>query len=231
MASSFVIPLESNPDVLNKYLEKLGVASKYDLVDVFGLDDDGLNCVPRPTKALILLFPVSDAYEEFRKKQDVELSAKPPTIPENLFFVRQYVRNSCGTMALVHAVLNNLSSIELKDDSVMKKFYEKAKELTPEERGRLLEQNSAFIEIHQALAEEGQTAAPPSDEIANKHFITLVSIGNELFELDGSKNFPVSHGATSDEKFLFDAARVCKEFMARDPKELNFTIMAYANAQ
>lgn len=134
-------------------------------------------------------------------------------------------------MALIHAIFNNLKSIELKDGSVIKNFYEKAKGLSPEERGKLLEKDATFIEVHQTLAAEGQTAAPPSDEKVNHHFIALTNVGGELFELDGSKNFPISHGETNEDSFLSDAVRVCKEFMARDPKEVNFTIMALANAQ
>lgn len=78
-------------------------------------------------------------------------------------------------MALIHAIFNNLKTIDLKDGSVIKNFYEKAKGLSPEERGRLLVQDANFIEVHQALAAEGQTAAPAIDEKSNHHFIALVS--------------------------------------------------------
>lgn len=123
-----------------------------------------------------------------------------------------------------------MQSVELKDKSVIKNFYEKAKELSPEERGKLLAEDTDFINVHQDLAAEGQTAAPPSDAVINNHFIAFVNIGNELFELDGRKNFPISHGATQEDSFLSDAAKVCKEFITRDPKEVNFTIMAFAKA-
>lgn len=48
--------------------------------------------------------------------------------------------------------------------------------------------------------------------------------------MDGRKNYPIKHGVTKDETFLTDAAAVCKEFIARDPEEMCFTIMALAKA-
>lgn len=156
------------------------------------------------------------------------MSGNPPKVPANLFYMRQYVHNSCGTMSLIHSIFNNLNSVELKEGSVIKNFYEKVKDLTPEERGKLLEHDKAFIDVHQDLANEGQTAAPSSEAPINNHFIAFVNVGGELFELDGRKNFPISHGVTKDESFLFDAAKICNEFITRDPKEVNFTIMAYA---
>lgn len=52
-----------------------------------------------------------------------------------------------------------------------------------------------------------------------------------LYELDGRKTHPISHGTTSKETFVEDAAKVCKEFMARDPNELRFTVLALTAAQ
>lgn len=43
---------------------------------------------------------------------------------------------------------------------------------------------------------------------------------------DGTKPSPVNHGPSSSAAFLQDAARVCQEFMARDPAEFRFTIVA-----
>jgi Ubiquitin carboxyl-terminal hydrolase, family 1 len=111
----------------------------------------------------------SDVHESHRKKEDEALSGNPPATPENLFYMRQYVHNSCGTMALIHSILNNLKVVELKEGSVIKNFYDKAKNLTPEERGKLLEKDETFIDVHQTLAAEGQTAAPSVDDVVNNH--------------------------------------------------------------
>lgn len=48
--------------------------------------------------------------------------------------------------------------------------------------------------------------------------------------LDGRKSSPINHGSTSPETLLEDAARVCKEYMARDPEEVCFTVLALANS-
>lgn len=210
-------------------MRKVGVSEAYQLVDVYGLDEAMLAMLPQPVRAFILLFPCTENDEKHRREEDEKLKQNLPETPEKLFYMRQYLHNACGTIALFHAILNNLQHVEVKDGP-LKSFYEKAKGLTPEERGKLLEQDKGVIEIHQSLAREGQTEAPPEDEKVLFHFTALTNVNGELYELDGRKNFPVSHGKTSDDSFVADAAAVCKKFMARDEKELRFTVMAIAAA-
>ncbi|KAG5672667.1 hypothetical protein PVAND_002778 [Polypedilum vanderplanki] len=227
MAEKFVIPMESNPDVLNKFLAKIGVSEDFKLIDVYGLESDTLDFLPKPIVAFILLFPCSSNYENHRKEEDEELKANPSKAPEGLFYMKQFLHNACCTIALFHAVLNNTNTIELKDGA-LKNFYEKAKDLSPEERGHLLEGDQDIIKIHQSLAVEGQTEAPSAEENVLFHFVALTNVGDNLMELDGRKNFPINHGKTSTETFVNDAAAVCKKFMRRDEKELRFTVIALA---
>ena len=42
------LPLESNPDVLNPFIRRLGVPGDWEFTDVFGLDDELLAMVPPP---------------------------------------------------------------------------------------------------------------------------------------------------------------------------------------
>ena len=93
--------------------------------------------------------------------------------------------------------LNN-KDIELKDNSILKNYFEKAKNMTPEERGKLLDSDKEFATCHEIIAQEGQTSAPGKDDKVFYHFVAFVGTDKgELIELDGSKNQPVKHGKTS----------------------------------
>uniref|UniRef100_A0A1A9W0Q2 Ubiquitin carboxyl-terminal hydrolase n=1 Tax=Glossina brevipalpis TaxID=37001 RepID=A0A1A9W0Q2_9MUSC len=220
-------PLESNPDVLTKYMHKCGVTKDWVITDVMGLEPDMLEWIPKPVKSLILLFPCSETYEKHRDEEQKRLAEEELTFPKDLFYMRQFTHNACGTVALIHSVANNRDI--MLGDGILKDFLEMAKDMTPEERGKALETDKAVRESHQALAQEGQTMADPNEEVYH-HFIALVNKDDTLYELDGRKSFPIKHGATNDATFLEDAARVCKEFMARDPQELRFTVLALSAA-
>ncbi|VVC90520.1 unnamed protein product [Leptidea sinapis] len=226
MATETLVPLESNPDVINKFLQKHGVPTAWNIVDVMGLESEMLSWVPKPVIAVTLLFPLSDAYEQFKANEESEVLAKGQEVSSNLFYMKQCISNACGTIALIHAVANNTDKIELSDGH-LKKFLDAAKDLDPNARGTLFVNNDGIINSHKELAQEGQTQANPNEPV-NHHFITFVHKDGSLYELDGRKAFPINHGPTTAETFLEDAAKVCKEFMARDPNEVRFTIMALA---
>ncbi|CAH4031005.1 ubiquitin carboxyl-terminal hydrolase isozyme L3 [Pieris brassicae] len=226
MAAEALVPLESNPDVINKFLQKHGVSTKWNIVDVMGLEPEMLSWVPSPSVAVTLLFPLSEAYEEYKRKEEAEILSKGQEVSKHLFYMKQNISNACGTIAVIHAVANNTDKIEIADGH-LKKFLDSAKDLDPTARSTLFNNSEGIINAHKELAQEGQTQANP-DEPVNHHFITFVHKDGALYELDGRKAFPINHGPTSSDTFLEDAAKVCKEFMARDPNEVRFTVMALA---
>ncbi|XP_062864923.1 ubiquitin carboxyl-terminal hydrolase isozyme L1 [Trichomycterus rosablanca] len=210
-------PMEINPEMLNKMLNKLGVKSDWHFVDVLGLEDDAISSVPTPCCALMLLFPLTQQHEGFRSKQSVE-SCK------DVFFLNQTVVNSCGTVALVHAVANNQDKLGFKADSALKKFLEETAGMSSADRAKQLEQNKAIQAAHDEVAAEGQ-CRPEADKV-NFHFIAFVDVKSELHELDGRLKGPVNHGATTPDRFIKDAAKVCREFTEREKGEVRFSAVA-----
>ncbi len=82
--------------------------------------------VSQPVKAVILLFPISEVYEQKRREEDERIAEQgQPAIDPTVFWMKQTVSappirtgsvldsiryaqisNACGTMALLHALIN-----------------------------------------------------------------------------------------------------------------------------
>ncbi|XP_045458736.1 ubiquitin carboxyl-terminal hydrolase-like [Melitaea cinxia] len=230
MATESLLPLESNPEVMNKFLQKLGVPSNWSIVDVIGLEPEMLSWVPKPVIAVTLLFPISDAYEQHKRKEENDILSKGQEVSNNIFYMKQKIKNACGTVALVHGVANNLDKIQL-NDGPLKGFLDETKGLDANDRGAIFVKSEGIINAHKELAQEGQTNTPNAEDPVNHHFITFVNKDGVLYELDGNKAFPINHGKTTPDSFLEDAVKVCKEFMARDPEEVRFTVVALAASE
>lgn len=105
------VPAENNPEVMSSLVHKLGLSTTLSFHDVFSIDDpDLLAFVPRPATALLLVFPVSKSYENFRVKEDKdneEYTGKGADEP--VIWYKQTIRNACGLIGLLHAVSNGSS--------------------------------------------------------------------------------------------------------------------------
>ncbi|XP_074621410.1 ubiquitin carboxyl-terminal hydrolase isozyme L3-like isoform X2 [Acropora palmata] len=222
------LPLESNPDVMNKFVTNLGLKPTWSFVDVFGLDPELLAILPQPTCALLLLFPTSDKYRDFKKEQEEKVLKDGQEVSPNVFFMKQTIGNACGTIAIIHAIANNADVLDF-EDGFLKTFIESTKSLSPEEKGARLEADESISVAHEASAQEGQTEAPSAEARVDLHFVAIVHKDGCLYELDGTKLFPINHGKTTQVTFLQDAAEVCKEYMRRDPLALNFTVVALSS--
>jgi len=225
------VPLESNPEVLNRFMRKLGVPSDWELVDVYGLDPELLAFLPSPVVAMILLFPINEKYETYRKHEEEEVNIKGQEVSPKVYFMKQTIGNACGTVALLHSILNNKDHIPFDGcNGRLQKFLESTSNMRPDEIAKFMETDPSICSVHEETALEGQTEAPSSQERTNLHFVSIVHRDGSLYELDGRKPFPINHGPSSDETFLNDAAVVCKKFMERDPNELHFSMLALAKS-
>lgn len=219
------LPMESNPETMNKYLQKLGVSEKWRMVDVIGLEEDALSWVPRPVLAVILLFPLSDAYEQHRSDQEKDLQSKGLQPPKDVFHLKQVLSNVCGTIALVHSIANNMQRIEL-NDGLLKSYLDEAKNLDASAKGELLENSAAILNAYREIVRTGNASGGEAEEAVSNHFVTFVHNDGHLFELDGRKSYPIDHGTTTPDTLLEDAVKVCHQFIARDPDNIGFNVVA-----
>jgi len=223
------LPIESNPDVMNKFLHSCGLRKdQWAVTDVFGLDETLLAMLPQPVLSLMLLFPINVRYTEYCNEMAKSMKTSKHETSKDLYYMKQTIGNACGTVAMIHAVANNRDRINLNDDSALKKFLDSTMNKTPLERAVALEEDDRICAIHDQVAKEGQTSAPNLEDKVDYHYVAFVENGGNLYELDGRKDSPINLGPTKKEDFLAKSVKACQEYMKRDPENLNFVIVALA---
>ncbi|EGC40302.1 hypothetical protein DICPUDRAFT_146855 [Dictyostelium purpureum] len=225
------IPLEANPDVLTSFMQNLGVSKDWEFCDIYGTEDELLDMVPKPCAAVLLLFPITNAYEEKRRILQEEINKNGQILSDNVYFMKQYIGNACGTIGVIHSVLNNSDVIEFNEDGFFKQFLEKTGSLTTEERAISLMQNSEIEKSHEISAQQGQSSVPSEDEIIVLHFVSFVHVDGHLYELDGRKPFAVNHGPSTQETLLKDVATVLNKMIEENPEEIRFNLMGLVKKQ
>jgi len=171
------------------------------------------------------------SYNKFKTAQkrtrSKKISSGGQKVSEKLYFVRQHVGMACGSIAVIHAIANNRSLIKLEDFGLAK-FLENTKDKDPEERGHMLGTDENITSAHKTVSLKGQTN--PDDFVKTDfHFICFTQVDGSLYELDGTKKFPINHGPTSKDSLLKDAAKVIQtEFVDKNPGELFFSLIALA---
>lgn len=215
--------MEINPEMLNKLMSSLGVGARWHFVDVVGLEGEQLSTVPEPCCALMLLFPLTQKHESYRKQQADEVAKD-----SEVYFLKQTVSNSCGTIALLHAVANNQSQHTFDSNSILKKFLDETANMSPDDRAKHLEKNQAIRDAHNEVAQQGQ-CRPEADQV-NFHCVTFANVNGHLYELDGTMDGPLKHEATKDDSFVKDAAKVCRGFMERERDEVRFSAVAFCRS-
>ncbi len=230
------IPLEANPELMTKLLRTLGLSPALQIHDVYSLTDpDMLAFVPRPALALLLVFPVSAAYESHRLAEDTLASPYAGKgADEPVLWFRQTIRNACGLMGLLHAASNGPARGFVEDGSDLDRIIKMAVPLGPEERARLLETEESLAKAHKAAAERGDTAAPDAQDDVELHYVCFVKTGDgRLWELDGRRKGPLERGPLdADEDVLSEKALALGplKFLEREGADLRFSCVALAGS-
>lgn len=240
MTKSFV-PLESNPEVFSDLSHQLGLSNKLGFHDVFSIDElDLLAFIPRPVYALILVFPVSEAYEKYRKEEDAKQPADyytsiAGTPKEDALWFKQTIRNACGTYAILHALTNGVSveNQQIVADSFIDQLAHKAEHETVDERSKDLESSETLEKLHSEVASHGSTEAPDANDQVDLHYVCFTrsrKTGN-FVELDGRRNGPIDLGPfdSKESDLLSEKAldRV-RSFIKRETTDPAFSILALA---
>ncbi|KAI9264184.1 ubiquitin carboxyl-terminal hydrolase isozyme L3-like protein [Phascolomyces articulosus] len=222
------VMLEGNPEVWNKMIHENGVDEKWCFYDIYGFDQESLSTLPRPISAIIFLYPYNDLSRQFIKEEKekfIQEGQQDNSVSDKVMFFEQTIGNACGMMALIHALANNK---EVLGPGLFHDIVTKAEKMTVDERIELLESNEQLAIVHKGAALSGQTEPPTADTKDSHCYACFTNIDGHIYELDGSKGFPINHGSSND--FVESAVRVLGEFIQRDPTCTGFSAMALAKS-
>jgi ubiquitin carboxyl-terminal hydrolase L3 len=100
---------------MNSLVHGLGLSKSVAFQDVFSIDDpELLSFIPRPALALLLIFPVSEKYEQSRVDEDKsreQYDGSGPTEP--VVWYKQTIGNACGLIGVLHAVSNGRAKAQI----------------------------------------------------------------------------------------------------------------------
>lgn len=182
---------------MTSLVRELGMNDTVAFHDVYSLDEEELLAfVPRPAYALLLVFPINEAYEKVRKEEDSnrpEYNGSGPD--EEVIWYKQTIGNACGLIGLLHAASNGPVTDKLTPGGPLHKLIQQAIPLKPIERADLLYESDALEAAHASAASLGDTAAPPVEDSIETHYVCFVkSKEGNLWELDGRRTGPLNRG-------------------------------------
>ena len=213
-------PLSNDPEVMLGYINSLGFELKdAQLSEVFSFDDEMLDFVPKPVYGVIFLYPIddSDGVLESRHLHDKVYNGEKP------FYTHQTVGNACGTIALIHVLMNNLDHVTVKDGSCASKLVRDLPHDDPDGAAKLIEADEELLEAHEDFATNDDAEIP---ECVMNHFIAFIEFNGDLWELDGRKDNAINHGKCSD--LLKDSISVVKtDFLPHltNSNEISMTVL------
>jgi len=223
---------------MNALARKLGFSDDLAFHDVYSLDDpDLLALVPRPAYALLVIMPATPNWQADRKAEDAKRTDYEGSGPEEpVVWFKQTIGNACGSIGLLHCLLNGAAVPFIQPGSDLAKIREDALPLRLAERAEMLYHNEAFEAAHASVAALGDTTPPGegSTEHAGQHFVAFVrGDDGHLWELEGDRSGPLDRGLLAEgEDVLSPAAldrgfrRVIKLEQGAGGKDLRFSCIA-----
>jgi ubiquitin carboxyl-terminal hydrolase L5 len=223
--------IESDPAVFSSLLDAFGVPG-LTIRELYSADE----AVPYPIHGLLLLFKYD---KELLKKLSAQPRPSPPAGLPPPWFAAQTISNACGTLALLHVLLNSpgpLSSL----GPTLGPFRDFTLALSPHDRGASLADCAPIREAHNSFARpepflRDERAPRPWERARDAfHFVAYTPVASGgVFELDGlARGGPVylgEAGGGAPNAWLPAALAPLRERLALAADgEIRFTLLAVA---
>ncbi|KAL9586537.1 MAG: hypothetical protein Q9212_000845 [Teloschistes hypoglaucus] len=216
--------IESDAGVFTYLVDNLGVKD-VQFEELVSLDAEYLR-QRSPVYGVVFLFK----YPTGEKSQEKPLDGTYDyEAAESHFFAAQTIQNACGTQALLSVLLNKTDDIKI--GSRLQEFKDFTSAFPADLRGEALSNSELIRYVHNSFAraspfaDEAQRWATEEDDVY--HFIAYTSMGGKLYELDGLKPAPISHGSCGPNEFPEKVIPVLQRRIERYPaQEIRFNLLA-----
>ncbi|KAF2827946.1 cysteine proteinase [Ophiobolus disseminans] len=207
--------LENNPVVMDHLARSLGLDNTLAFYDIYSLTDaDLLAFIPRPVYALLVIIPLTPTWRESRQSEDKdkgEYQGKGEDDP--VIWFKQTIGNACGSIGLVHCLLNSEASEHIQPDSILDRIRKDALPKSMFDRAKVLEDSDEFEKAHLEAAQLGDTATPTPEAKVHmgQHFVAFVKAKDgHLWELEGDRKGPLDRGVLKDDEDVLSPAALEK---------------------
>lgn len=183
--------------------------------------------------------PLTSSWKADRLAEDASIPAiyqgKGPDEP--VLWFKQTIGEACGSIGLIHCLLNGPASTHLLPDSFLSVIKAEAVDLDMEARAKLLYDSKEFEHAHQSVGEIGDSKMPSLDAEGHtgQHFVAFVKEGGRLWELEGGRRGPLDRGLLEDHEDVLSPraielgiGRVIELEMASGGGDLRFSCIALA---
>lgn len=237
--------IENNPEVMNELAGKLGLSPELTFYDVYSLEDpEMLAHIPRPALALLVIIPLTPAWDAHRKAEDEEAAGKDqqqqkpdqdaerPDKEEAVLWFPQTIGHACGSIGLLHSVVNGPATDLIRPGSDLAEIRRRAMPLSTEDRAALLYNSEAFERAHRSVERAGDSAVDEGEREGG-HFVSFVKSGGTLWELEGSRRGPLARGSLAEDEDVL-SPRALENGIKRiiqlnkGGENLNFSVIALA---
>jgi ubiquitin carboxyl-terminal hydrolase L3 len=232
--------LENNPEVMNHLAQDLGLdTTALSFYDVYSITDpDMLAFIPRPAVALLVIIPLTPTWNEARTTEDQdkpEYEGKGDAEP--VIWFKQTIGNACGSIGLVHCLLNSEAAQHIQPSSTLDKIRHDALPKPIWERAKALEDSDAFEKAHADAVKLGDTAPPATigEDHSGQHFVAFVKAKDgHLWELEGGRKGPLDRGVLKEDEDVLSPAALEKgigrlmRIESEKGGDLRFSVIALA---
>lgn len=191
---------------MNQLATKLGLSPSLEFYDIYTLDTtnepDLLSHIPRPVLALLVIIPLTPAWDQHRKAED---STKPQPYTgsgpdEPVIWFKQTIGNACGSIGLLHSVINGPAVEYIQPDSDLDVIRNQAIPLDMDRRAEMLYNNEPFEVAHKSVEKVGDSSTDSEGKRDGGHFVSFVKSCGKLWELEGSRTGPLERGELGEDE-------------------------------